>query len=741
MKSRHNEFKSHEYDRPNQAWACGAEASGLPCPLGPTRHGACQAICTPFKMGDRFLCENACETAGSCDQGPLSDGGCCQTPPQCKPGKRAGVWQCTRGQCPDGPLPDGSCSRVFVGCKPERSVLEKRRLLVIGVIGLVIGGLLVVASLDRWQYFLSPGQLTAHHHTISECADCHTAASGNLGVWVDVAVTVRSRHHQNAGCQKCHAAELGPDSLFAHGLPISTLNALRQKESPSTNSHFGARVALMRLARGEVPAVDQTQDCATCHREHRGGDFDLKQLTDTQCQSCHMTTFHSFNDGHPDFSNFPYRTKAHLYFDHASHLNNHFNDDRYGGRNTKVWNCSDCHQPDLAGRSMQLKSYEATCAQCHDDQIRNSLNPGIAFFSLPAIDTGSLSGELAVGEWPESYPHHVHANGVVSPLTSILLSSQAGFLDQLRSIDQQDLSDLSGADPAQRQKVSSFVWALKQAWWQILSEGRSQFRTRVAEALGQDGVPDERVEQLYEQLQQAQRLWLPNLEDEVRRHQSGEQVESSVAADESSNEGDDTQQRGETGSRSLISAGWFRHDLDLSIRYRPSEHRDAWLRAWLDSVVSSERRDVGPQGPWPASVTQGAFEQLGSVASPGRCLKCHSAIDDLQGGLAIRWQPRDESSLAGRFTLFQHAPHLTGLAGQCQPCHEMKPQLAEPDAEQLFRESFVGRNWMPNTNRSGFVSDFSNLSKSTCTQCHSATKASNSCLTCHPYHVRPSDWP
>jgi hypothetical protein len=34
-----------------------------------------------------------------------------------------------------------------------------------------------------------------------------------------------------------------------------------------------------------------------------------------------------------------------------------------------------------------------------------------------------------------------------------------------------------------------------------------------------------------------------------------------------------------------------------------------------------------------------------------------------------------------------------------------------------------------------FASNFENMSKSTCTECHIPSEVGNSCLTCHNYHV------
>lgn len=632
----------------------------------------------------------------------------------------------------EGPRPDGSCSRVFAGCKPTRSVMGKRRLLVTTVFGLAIGGLLLAASTDGWHSFFSPGPLTSHHHTISDCADCHTAAEANMGLWVEKAVDVASRHDQNAGCQKCHADQLGPNPLLAHGLSETRLASLQQIASTrASDGAANSSVAWDALVRQGTPAPDQTHDCATCHTEHRGSDFDIKQLSDRQCQSCHQSTFHSFNDGHPEFSGYPYTKKSHLYFDHVTHLQKHFVESARDGDLDRNWECRDCHQPDLVGRSMVLRSYEETCAACHDRQIRNAGNPGIEFFALPAIDKASLDQNHAIGDWPDVFPVHVQARGSLSPLMILLLSTEQGLPESMERMARLDLSDLSSVSDADRQDVVNFVWLFKQSLGQIISEGRLAFRDRLAIALDTDSVPADVAGQFYDQLVSAQKRWLPRLEEELQSHQ-----DDPVRALDPMESDDESRLVSDRESHLAIDAGWYLQGMDLSVRYRPSQHADAWLRVWIDSVLALPQR---PESRISRSLTNSVFQhalpEIGSFVSTGRCLKCHTSVGDAAQGQLVRWQSRDESSLSGKMTWFDHQPHLTGVAGECQACHPLG--TASEDRDGLYRKSFVDSAWMPNTDPNQFVSDFADLSIASCAECHADAKVSNRCVTCHPYHVRP----
>ena len=62
------------------------------------------------------------------------------------------------------------------------------------------------------------------------------------------------------------------------------------------------------------------------------------------------------------------------------------------------------------------------------------------------------------------------------------------------------------------------------------------------------------------------------------------------------------------------AGGWYR--VDASIRYRPVQHADSFLRAW----ATLEAR-TGDQDPDSAQV----FAQIFSIDSPGACASCHVA--------------------------------------------------------------------------------------------------------------------
>ena len=301
----------------------------MPCPLGPTQLGVCQAECTPRKEGDRYYCNHASQLAGSCDEGPLPDGLCCQMPPQCEPSKQAGGWVCNRGKCQEGPLPEGSCNRKFTACQPVRGTLARRRLAVFAVLGLALGAILLMTGVPSRSAFISPGALSIHHQGTEGCQDCHSVGEGRLVDWVHAAFSPSSGPSQTQLCLECHA-ELGENATFAHGLAPEGLAELTSHVDSASFSSTGSSTGssteslLLKGARSILPTDRKELACMTCHGEHHGENFDMTQMANRECQVCHSKIFDSFHQGHPELTDFFYRRRTRLHFNHASHAIVHF---------------------------------------------------------------------------------------------------------------------------------------------------------------------------------------------------------------------------------------------------------------------------------------------------------------------------------------------------------------------------------------------------------------------------------
>ncbi len=162
------------------------------------------------------------------------------------------------------------------------------------------------------------------------------------------------------------------------------------------------------------------------------------------------------------------------------------------------------------------------------------------------------------------------------------------------------------------------------------------------------------------------------------------------------------------------AGGWYRQDYGLY--YRPGDHADGFMRAWLDLSGM-----IGGADPLGAPLAQ----LLTNSKTVGSCTKCHS-VDDRKGqngGFLINWltvppQPNDK-----RFSVYAHVPHFSLLneAG-CLTCHILDPAAA-------YMASFDHRQ------PAQFASNFRSLDKSTCAACHKHELAGDRCTECHNYHI------
>ena len=155
--------------------------------------------------------------------------------------------------------------------------------------------------------------------------------------------------------------------------------------------------------------------------------------------------------------------------------------------------------------------------------------------------------------------------------------------------------------------------------------------------------------------------------------------------------------------------GWERDNEQFALVYHPFGHASPFLKRWLETFASL------PPAPAGASILL-LRSQLEASSAGGACVKCHAGMQpDLSRSL-----PRWASAPAERtFVRFSHRPHLLEPAlKSCVTCHSL-PGTA--DANDFALTS----------------SGFRLIAKETCAACHANGAASDSCLTCHNYHVTP----
>lgn len=200
----------------------------------------------------------------------------------------------------------------------------QRRPYVIGaMITLPLMVLFAVSAFAGKGELVSNGPLSSNHALFGQdCATCHKAFAS---------VT-------NARCESCH--EKAGDPVKAYGFETHYRYRSNQFDRTAASSKEAA--------------------CFGCHTEHRGRDQSLIQITNSQCASCHFSSFQE----HPEFE---FVTKgladpANLKFEHTLHVRE-VRDDREFGDIEQT--CVTCHVAEADGATFKPIAFDAQCGSCH----------------------------------------------------------------------------------------------------------------------------------------------------------------------------------------------------------------------------------------------------------------------------------------------------------------------------------------------------------------------------------------
>lgn len=649
-------FLKSRYERPTQKKRCGWSEYGRACQMGPDADGTCQGRyeCIPSRKDDRWHCTRSAENGG---------------------------------KCASGPGPDGSCCNRIPPCVPRDSLRVRRGGASYWLAAFALLALLAVVSGPWWSGFLDPGELSAAHQLDGlACAGCHTDDRDLLSR----ALAAEAPRHANAPCVDCHA--IAGHSETPHNLPPARLEQLRS-------------AGLQRVAEGTSAGHGpDALACHSCHREHRGADAELRQMNNGQCESCHVSRHPDFASQHPAFSvGYPYQRSTRLVFDHARHLNKHFDKAKPDGK--APTGCNDCHRPGEDKRHMTVLAFKDSCASCHAKDVTGErlADKAVPLLGLPALDLNSLQEHgIAIGSWPGGMEDQE------LPLaTRFLLSGDAQLSDLLARLSDPDnpllLYDLSEADPATLAQVGRLAWRIKALLASL--QGPQPVRSAVETLLGRP-LDDEMAAALTHQLpptllQQTVRDWFPTLRDELRLWQAGQPPATRALSVEQHADDDEP-----------LPGHWQRRPFALG--YRPGGHADPLLRQWLDLAARQQQKPAGER-------------LLASLAYPklsGQCGKCHS-VESTDGTTRVNWQPAGNGLRASGLNRFDHGPHLdSSKRDVCRDCHSL-------DAKADYLAGFEDRD--PRT----FASNFQPLGKAVCADCHDKPGSGEPCLACHQYHALP----
>ncbi len=382
-----------------------------------------------------------------------------------------------------------------------------------------IGCVLLASVYAEQEDILMPGPLSAAHSLKKECQTCHTTVPHGQVGWLKAIFATADPKKDSEACLGCH--KIAKQQFKPHNLAREELERGTRRLSKVT-APAGPSISTW-LSRSALPQATKKNEavyCATCHREHKGTNVDLKQVSNGACQSCHVLQFKDFAKGHPEFDGYPYKRRTRIIFDHASHFNKHFPEavKEQAGKQKIPNVCTDCHTNKDDKRLMSVSPFKAVCASCHLDQIvgaeRATGPKGIAFLTLPGIDLETLKENgLSVGAWPEE------SEAEVTPFIAMLLSldtRRKRIVDQVKELD---LLDLSGATAEQLAAVEAFVWEFKSFIHQLSTSDLSVLSERIRTVTGKRIEGDLAAKLVAaiprDVVANAQRQWLPGLAAEI----------------------------------------------------------------------------------------------------------------------------------------------------------------------------------------------------------------------------------
>jgi hypothetical protein len=668
-------------------------------------------------------------------------------------------WKCgliDKGiRCPSGPDFRNRCPEKT--CSPKRTLAWWRAYLPKSLAVVTIALILLVHNLPTGKTIVAPGPLTLSHaqlivnpenpHRCDACHDSGTAPSKFNASIADVENpdSFLYSHRQSEKCLSCHIRDMPNLVRFTpHDLPKESLERLtrdaREKlQRPDATKHLLAGL-MNALPRQPVVIDDGKLACSHCHIEHRGSQHDLTAITSERCQACHVQSFSSFQQGHPEFSDYPKSKPRALAFDHQSHLDKHF------PKSNDVFDCRSCHVSEQGqsnvGKVFRSLSFEVSCAKCHLASIENSHRDGIAVAQVPSIDREYLDKlGLNVGHWPEEAS--TTFDGSISPIMlwemqkDETMRSTIAELALLLKDDQLQLRDNIGSSlqSEDAERIAAFAQSSKRMFGEIASDGQAFLK------------PARYVGVSPEENENAGKTRSKNaFEENLARYASGyspdifrQAFEEWYLPHSAVNNSTQTWKPLKTNTH-LPNGGWFIDRLRMSVSYIPKGHADPWQVALLELAhrelePSIEGTNVGHIDRRGDSndlsidrVKQLALREILGARNTGKCTECHTQLlvpisSQSVPEEASLWRSTLSHASTRSITRFNHGPHLIQPHLQdCKACHSLDPSSSHNKQGEIMQA--LAR-----------PSEFVSMKKEQCAECHRPSAAGNQCSQCHNYHV------
>lgn len=729
------------YERPNDRWRCGH--SEKPCLSGPNKKGHCKG--------------------GS----------------ECKPINRGHRWYCTRsatqgGPCQEGPLPEGQCARQRRQCLPRRSVRSRRTRFVVWISAATLAVTLLCLNSDHMLNFISPGPLTNHHSAIVKgCNDCHSAADLSSLELPLKAFKPSEAHSEAQLCLSCHPR--GELPLNHHGLALETLRELTEKAlqregglpspgllSPRHEEQNVSCATCHQEHQGTFADIKTMakQRCQACHvKRYDGLGPDHPEFTQyphnrrTRIMFDHVAHFNRHFEDKPEQApetcgdcHTPGPTAKHMLITsfETSCQSCHQDDVRAIGR-AGAAGFAVLAVPALDGESLiesdvQIGTWPAYASGQMTPFMRLllSADPDLRQ-DLQILDDWDLD-DLYDAEDSEREAAGRIALAIKAMVYDIAKRGQAALLERLETVQTTQLTETEKIQLAGLLPGSALTLAGQEWWPDLASEMRTlasgqalptrmERRQKKAKTPEPKAKPATNNDILGDDILSGDDDILGGNDDILSNSDDilGGNDDILGSNDDILGSDDDILAGSEPKSESFqptqiqVSAeewnqfgGWYL-DGDV-LRYRPSGHKDPFLKAWISLTAKTHQMTAVAQE------RDALFEHLTAASAPGKCTSCHS-IDRNGPQRMVNWRPFRHDEHRSEFTEFTHAAHFSLISQDgCVDCHQL-------DEQADYADGFEDHD------PTSFSSNFKPMLRKQCADCHSSQKAGDDCMMCHNYHV------
>jgi Cytochrome c554 and c-prime len=766
--------------RPDVTWICGHSDLGFSCSLGPTANGKCDnqnRLSSDDQAVDNSAC-SSCELA--CHTRNGADGS-------------HGPWQ----EC---------AATVSAPCIPLRSPWSFRSTLALNLAIATAGILLCLMSLPQREDTFVPGGLSSQHAQILEnrvvsqrCSLCHpnshtiSPTTGAIASQDELCTRCHEGHLPNLHLRSPHDMDrtalrkLTEDVLSSRGFLISTtLSSTLSSRSPSDLYSDTDSPAIASL----LASSERETTCASCHVEHHGRQQDLQAITDARCQACHAQQFESFENGHPEFNDYPVAQPRRIAFTHQAHLEQHF------AKKNESFDCSKCHvdsrQRGGVGSVFRTLGFETACARCHNAPITAATADGWVLLQLPSIQPQDAQQSTSgLSDWPTSAQFGYEGN-VPLAMRALLMADPNTDQALGRLPESGDIKSMSDYKQMGREATLSIATGTRSLISEVANSGHVAWRSRLESVLSKSLAREltSREVRLVDDLcaglppdifRQMEQNWFGNESHGIASAETGDlsrqlpnvqlvsaqEDEPLLGASNDESEADllggpqPKSERPSSQSNTQANAPSSDEDLLLGNDVAPSaassRQKLTKLRGaihvaqggwYLDNETLSLRymprgHDDPTLAAWCEFATLLANAVQGDGASshgelsrqvPGGCVQCHvlGTSDANSTSFQSPWTSMSKAATVRTLTKFDHTPHLTlPTLSDCKYCHQLDSSSNAKSYRQFTSVSVKD----PAAGLPLPTCEFKSMHLEQCSACHRPNAASTGCTQCHNYHV------